>query len=84
MVSPVIETVNILLKQYSVVTGADNTQEFRVIREQYDGSFVTDNVRQVIHTDQEKESTEDASLGNTRFYLYPGGLSTFDDHSVAI
>ena len=69
MVSPVIEIVNILLKQCSVVAGADNTQSFRVAREQYDGSSVTDDIRLVIYVEQEKEGTEDASLRNTRFYL---------------
>ena len=59
MVSPVIEMVNFLLKQYSVVTGANNTQAFRVVREQYDGSSVTDDVRQVIYIEQEKEWTMD-------------------------
>ena len=79
MVSPIIEMVNILLKQYSVVTGADNTQAFGV-RKQYDGSFVTNDVRQVIYIKQETKGTEDASMENTRFYLYPGEVSTFDDH----
>ena len=66
--------VNILLKQCCVVAGADNTQAFRVVREQYDGSCVTDDIRLVIYVEQEKEGTEDASLRNTKFYLYPGGV----------
>ena len=74
--------VNTLLQQYSVVTGADNTQAFRVVREQYDGSSFTNDVSQVIYIEQEKEGTEDASLRNTRFYLYPGRVSNFDDHTL--
>ena len=61
--------VNIFLKECSVVAGADNTQSFRVAREQYDGSSVTDKVRLVTYVEQEKEGTEDTSLRNTRFYL---------------
>ena len=80
MVSPVIKTVNILLKQYCVVTGADNTQAIRVVREQYDGSSVTNNI--IIYIEQEKEGTEDSSLRNIRFNLYPGGVSTIDDHML--
>ena len=74
--------VNILLKQCSVVAGADDTQAFRVVREQYDGSSVTDEVRLVIYEEQEKEGTEDTSLRNTRFYLCLGGVSTFNDHTL--
>ena len=74
--------VNILLKQCNVVAGADNTQAFRVVREQYDGSSVTDDIRLIIYEEQEKEGTEDVSLRNTRFYLCLGRVSYFNDHTL--
>ena len=64
------------------LTGAHHTQAFHVVREQYDGSSVTNDVRKVIYVEQEKEGTEDASLRNTRFYLYPGEVSNFEDHTL--
>ena len=51
MVSPAIEMVNILLKQYSVVTGANNAQALHVVHEQYNDSSVTNDVGQVIYID---------------------------------